>query len=74
METKGKGAEIEGNRGKEGCAVLRLRWDWDSAQWHHFDSACFGAESALRCITGSIRRDEGKRCVKEHNITALPGA
>lgn len=72
METKEKGGE----RGKGGCAVLRLRWDWDSSEdrHHHCESACFGAEPAPRCTTGSIRRDEGKRCVKEHKITVLPGA
>ena len=55
---------------------LRLRWDWDSAEdWHHHcDSACLGAEPTPPCTTGSIRRDEGKRCVKEHKITVLRGA
>lgn len=59
-----------------GCTVLRLRWDWDSAedQRHHCDSAGFGAEPTLWCATGSIRRDEEKRGVKEHKITLLPRA
>lgn len=61
---------------KRGWAVLRLSWDWNSTEdWHHHcDSACFGAGPVQRCTAGSISRDEGKRCVKEHKITVLPGA
>lgn len=59
-----------------GWPLFRLQWDWDSTKvrHHHCDSVCFGAGPEPRNTPGSIRRDEGEKCVTEHKITVLPGA
>lgn len=56
--------------------MLRLKWDWDSAEdrHHHCDSACFEMKPEPGCTPGSVGRDEGKICAKEQRITVLPRA